>query len=72
MTNAPYMLNVDCDMFASNPQIVLHAVCMMLGFEHQSDCAFVQCPQIFYDVPKDDPFGGQMLASLEVREETNK
>ncbi|KAL0001659.1 hypothetical protein SO802_015440 [Lithocarpus litseifolius] len=65
MTNAPYMLNVDCDMFANNPQIVLHAMCMMLGFEHESDCAFVQCPQIFYDAPKDDPFGSQMLASLE-------
>ena len=38
MTNAPYMLNMDCDMFANNPQIVLHAMCMMLGFEHESDC----------------------------------
>ncbi|KAK7823147.1 cellulose synthase-like protein b6 [Quercus suber] len=68
MKNAPYMLNMDCDKFANNPQIVLHAMCIMLGFEHESDC----CPQIFYDVPKDDPFGSQMLASLEVHEETNK
>ncbi|KAM3697165.1 hypothetical protein ACJW31_06G091300 [Castanea mollissima] len=65
MTNAPHMSNVDCDMFANNSQIVLHAVCMMIGFEHESGSAFVQYPQIFYDVPKDDPFGSQMLASLE-------
>ncbi|KAF7847277.1 hypothetical protein BT93_L3129 [Corymbia citriodora subsp. variegata] len=65
MTNAPFMLNVDCDMYANNPQIVLHALCLLLGTKHERDCAFVQCPQIFYDGLKDDPFGNQLVVLYE-------
>ncbi|KAF8016705.1 hypothetical protein BT93_H2048 [Corymbia citriodora subsp. variegata] len=61
MTNAPFMLNVDCDMYANNPQIILHALCLFVGAKHERDCAFVQCPQHFYDGAKDDPFGNQLV-----------
>ncbi|KAK3184396.1 hypothetical protein Dsin_031682 [Dipteronia sinensis] len=50
MTNAPFMLNVDCDMFANNPQVVRQAMCLLLGSK-EKDCAFVQCPQLFHDCP---------------------
>lgn len=66
MTNAPFMLNVDCDMFANNPQIVLHAMSLLLGSRKEKDCGFVQCPQKFYDGPKDDPFGNQLVVLHEV------
>ncbi|KAG5545591.1 hypothetical protein RHGRI_017927 [Rhododendron griersonianum] len=59
MTNAPFMLNVDCDMYVNNPQIVLHALCLLLGVKSDKDCAFVQFPQHFYDGLKDDPYGSQ-------------
>ncbi|KAL5573384.1 hypothetical protein UlMin_022981 [Ulmus minor] len=65
MTNAPYMLNVDCDMFANNPKVVLQAMCFFLGLP-QEDCAFVQFPQAFYDVLKDDPFGNSMVVGFEL------
>ncbi|KAL3714730.1 hypothetical protein ACJRO7_006606 [Eucalyptus globulus] len=65
MTNAPFMLNVDCDMHANNPQIVLHALCLLLGTKRERDCAYVQCPQIFYDGLKDDPFGNQLVVLYE-------
>lgn len=61
------MLNVDCDMFANNPQVVLHAMCLLLGVKDEKDCGFVQFPQHFYDGLKDDPFGNQMIVLLEVR-----
>ncbi|XP_027127155.2 cellulose synthase-like protein H1 isoform X1 [Coffea arabica] len=61
MTNAPFMLNVDCDMFANNPQVVLHAMCLLLGVKDETDSGFVQFPQQFYDGLKDDPFGNQMV-----------
>ncbi|XP_004287961.1 PREDICTED: cellulose synthase-like protein H1-like [Fragaria vesca subsp. vesca] len=64
MTNAPFMLNVDCDMYASNSKIVLHAMCLLLGFKHEKQGAFVQCPQICYDYLKDDPFGNSMSVTL--------
>ncbi|RVW38869.1 Cellulose synthase-like protein H1 [Vitis vinifera] len=59
MTNAPFMLNVDCDMYANNPQIFHHSMCLLLGSKNEQDCGFVQTPQSFYDGLKDDPFGNQ-------------
>ncbi|KAK1439816.1 hypothetical protein QVD17_05638 [Tagetes erecta] len=60
MTNAPLMLNVDCDMYANNPQVFLHAMCMVFGFKNEDNIAFFQFPQAFYDGLKDDPFGNQL------------
>ncbi|KAF9688280.1 hypothetical protein SADUNF_Sadunf02G0181200 [Salix dunnii] len=59
MTNAPFILNVDCDMFANNPNIVCHAMCLLLGSRNERESGFVQCPQYFYDGLKHDPFGNQ-------------
>ncbi|KAK1567396.1 hypothetical protein Q3G72_011643 [Acer saccharum] len=53
MTNAPFMLNVDCDMFANNPQIVRQAMCLFLGSNKERESGFIQCPQFFYDSPAD-------------------
>ncbi|OMP08325.1 Cellulose synthase [Corchorus olitorius] len=66
MTNAPFMLNVDCDMFANNPKIILHGVCLLVGIKDEQDCAFVQCPQMFYNVLKDDPFGNQVAVPFAI------
>ncbi|KAM3198706.1 hypothetical protein ACQJBY_073710 [Aegilops geniculata] len=60
MTNAPIIMNVDCDMFANNSQVVLHAMCLLLGFDDETCSGFVQVPQRFYGKLKDDPFGNQM------------
>ncbi|GMH11025.1 hypothetical protein Nepgr_012866 [Nepenthes gracilis] len=61
MTNGHFILNVDCDMFSNNPQVVLHAMCLLLGSKNERDCGFVQFPQKFYDGLKDDPFGNQLI-----------
>jgi hypothetical protein len=60
------MLNVDCDMFANNPQVALHAMCLLLGFDDDVHSGFVQAPQKFYGALKDDPFGNQMQVLFEV------
>ncbi|KAJ4978476.1 hypothetical protein NE237_009256 [Protea cynaroides] len=65
ITNSPFMLNVDCDMFANNPQVVLHAMCLLLGFENETESGFVQHPQMFYGGLKDDPFGNQYVVLVE-------
>ena len=66
MTNAPFMLNVDCDMLVNNPKIVLHALCMLMDSEKGKEVAYVQCFQQFYDGIKDDPFGNQWVSAFEV------
>ncbi|MQL76730.1 hypothetical protein Taro_009128 [Colocasia esculenta] len=63
ITNAPFMLNVDCDSFANNPQVILHAMCLLLGFEEEAMSGFVQCPQKFHGGLKDDPFGNQFVVA---------
>ncbi|XP_058779643.1 cellulose synthase-like protein B4 isoform X2 [Vicia villosa] len=65
MTNAPFMLNVDCDMVVSYPKIIQHAVCILMDSKNGKDVAFVQCFQQFYDGIKDDPFGNQWVAAVE-------
>ncbi|XP_010244467.1 PREDICTED: cellulose synthase-like protein H1 isoform X2 [Nelumbo nucifera] len=65
MTNSPFMLNVDCDMFANDPQTVLHAVCLLFGFQQEKESAYVQFPQAFYGTLKDDPFGNQLVVLQE-------
>ncbi|CAL5200562.1 unnamed protein product [Lathyrus oleraceus] len=61
MTNAPFILNLDCDMHVNNPKIALHAMCILLDSKGEKEVAFVQCPQQFYDGLKDDPFGNQLV-----------
>jgi len=66
ITNAPFMLNVDCDMFVNNPNIVMHALCILLDSKGEKEVAFAQCPQQFYATLKDDPFGNQMAILYKV------
>lgn len=71
MTNAPFILNLDCDMYVNNPKIALHALCILLDPKGEKEVAFTQCPQQFYDGLKDDPFGNQLVALFLVREVSN-
>ncbi|XP_038989160.1 cellulose synthase-like protein H1 isoform X2 [Phoenix dactylifera] len=66
MTNAPFMLNVDCDMFANHPEVILHGMCLLLGFDNEVSSGFVQAPQQFYGALKDDPFGNQLVVLQEI------
>ncbi|CAH8264499.1 unnamed protein product [Arabidopsis lyrata] len=50
MTNAPYILNVDCDMYANDADVVRQAICIFLEKSlNPKHCAFVQFLQEFYD-----------------------
>ncbi|KAI9107725.1 hypothetical protein K1719_021388 [Acacia pycnantha] len=71
MSNAPYMLNVDCDMMVNNPKIVQHAMCIFMDPKGHKEVAFVQCFQQFFDGLKDDPFGNQWVAAFETYSSTD-
>ncbi|XP_068661746.1 cellulose synthase-like protein H1 [Aristolochia californica] len=66
MTNAPFMLNVDCDMYVNDPQVILHAMCLLLGTQSERESGFVQTPQFFYGTLKDDPFGNQFVVGQKI------
>ncbi|KAH9307454.1 hypothetical protein KI387_035365, partial [Taxus chinensis] len=59
MTNAPYILNLDCDMHVSNPKAIQEAMCFFIGCPCERESGFVQFPQLFYGGLKDDPLGNQ-------------
>ncbi|KAG8064490.1 hypothetical protein GUJ93_ZPchr0004g39552 [Zizania palustris] len=61
MTNAPIMVNVDCDMFVNNPKAFTHAMCLLLGFDDEMHSGFVQAPQRFYGGLNDNPFGNRIV-----------
>eukprot|EP01018_Ginkgo_biloba_P019787 Gb_03770 [translate_table: standard] len=60
MTNAPFILNLDCDMHVNNSKVIQHAMCFFLDCKSERECGFVQFPQLFHGGLRDDPFGNQM------------
>lgn len=66
MTNAPFILNVDCDMFVNDSNAILQGICPFIDPKNDKEVAYVQFPQRFYDGLKDDLYGNQLIVSMEV------
>ncbi|XP_057828831.2 cellulose synthase-like protein H1 isoform X1 [Cryptomeria japonica] len=66
MTNAPFILNLDCDMHVCNPKVIQHAMCFYLDCPSERDSGFVQFPQLFYGTLEDDPFGNQLKSVFNI------
>lgn len=59
MTNAPIILNLDCDMYSNDPTTPLRALCYCLNPSMNSEIAFVQFPQLFDGINKNDSYGAE-------------
>ncbi|KAH6763729.1 hypothetical protein C2S51_014978 [Perilla frutescens var. frutescens] len=59
MSNAPYALVLDCDMYCNDPTSAKQAMCFHLDPQLSNSLSFVQFPQIFYNVSKNDIYDGQ-------------
>ena len=59
MTNAPVILTLDSDMYSNDPQTPLRALCYLLDPSMDPKLAYVQFPQIFYAINKNDIYGGE-------------
>ncbi|KAK1592882.1 hypothetical protein Q3G72_031904 [Acer saccharum] len=59
ISNAPYVLVLDCDMYCNDPTSARQAMCFHLDPHMSRSLAFVQYPQIFYNVSKNDIYDGQ-------------
>ncbi|RWR81913.1 cellulose synthase-like protein E6 isoform X1 [Cinnamomum micranthum f. kanehirae] len=46
MSNAPFILNVDCDMYSNNSQTLHHTMCFFLDYKESHRIAFVQFPSV--------------------------
>ena len=57
LSNAPFVINFDCDHYINNSQALRSAVCFMLDQRDGDNTAFVQFPQRFDNVDPTDRYG---------------
>lgn len=66
ISNGPIILNVDCDMYSNNSQSILDALCCFMDEKKSHGIAFVQFPQNFENVTKNDIYGASLRVISEV------
>lgn len=57
ISNGPIILNVDCDVYSSNSDSVREALCLFMDEEKGHEIAFVQFPQWYYNLTRNDLYG---------------
>ncbi|KAK1423771.1 hypothetical protein QVD17_19079 [Tagetes erecta] len=67
LSNAPYMLVLDCDMYCNEPTSAKQAMCFHLDPNMSTSLAFVQYPQIFYNVSQKDIYDGQARSAYKTK-----
>ncbi|KAF8401836.1 hypothetical protein HHK36_012782 [Tetracentron sinense] len=67
MSNSPYILVLDCDMYCNDPTSARQAMCFHLDPQISHSLAFVQFPQIFYNVSKNDIYDGQARSAYKTK-----
>ncbi|XP_010274111.1 PREDICTED: cellulose synthase-like protein E6 isoform X1 [Nelumbo nucifera] len=66
MSNAPLILNVDCDMHSNNSQALRDAVCFFLDPKEGHRIGYVQFPQSFNGVTKNDLYANGVKRIYEI------
>nr|GLL22507.1 cellulose synthase-like protein E1 [Ipomoea trifida] len=64
ISNAPIILNVDCDMYSNYSGSVQDALCFFMDEEKSHDIAFVQFPQSFHNSTKNELYGGPLRVDV--------
>ncbi|KAF3451246.1 hypothetical protein FNV43_RR07341 [Rhamnella rubrinervis] len=60
ISNAPVILNVDCDMYSNNSESVRDALCFFLDEKKGHEIAYVQFPQVFDNLTKNDVYSSSL------------
>ncbi|EPS62612.1 hypothetical protein M569_12177, partial [Genlisea aurea] len=66
ISNAPIILNVDCDMYSNNSQSIKDALCFFLDEKKSNQIAYVQFPQCYHNLTKNDIYAASLKAEFEV------
>ncbi|KAK9672824.1 hypothetical protein RND81_12G127200 [Saponaria officinalis] len=67
LSNSPFFLVLDCDMYCNDPTSARQAMCFHLDPKLAPSLAFVQYPQIFYNTSKNDIYDGQARAAFKTK-----
>ncbi|XVF56880.1 hypothetical protein PTKIN_Ptkin06aG0155800 [Pterospermum kingtungense] len=60
ISNGPIILNVDCDMYSNNSESIKYALCFFMDEEKGDEVAYVQFPQSFYNLTKNDIYASSL------------
>ncbi|XBI81884.1 hypothetical protein VPH35_090697 [Triticum aestivum] len=66
ISNSPIIMNVDCDMYSNNNDAVRDALCFFLDEEMGHKIGFVQYPQNYNNLSKNDIYGNSLHVINEV------
>ncbi|XP_073098854.1 cellulose synthase-like protein E6 [Elaeis guineensis] len=66
ISTSPIILNMDCDMYSNNLESIRHALCFFLDEVKSHDIGFVQYPQFFDNITKNDLYGNSVNVINEV------
>ncbi|KAK2984238.1 hypothetical protein RJ640_010197 [Escallonia rubra] len=66
ISDSPIVLTVDCDMYSNNSESVRNAMCFFMDEERGHDIAFVQYPQQFDNITKNDIYSSSLRVIMEM------
>ncbi|XP_050212468.1 cellulose synthase A catalytic subunit 5 [UDP-forming]-like [Mercurialis annua] len=66
LTNAPYLLNVDCDHYINNCKALREAMCFMMDTTSGKNICYVQFPQRFDGIDRHDRYSNRNVVFFDV------
>lgn len=66
ITNAPYILNVDCDHYINNSKALREAMCFMMDPQLGKKICYVQFPQRFDGIDRHDRYSNRNVVFFDV------
>ena len=66
MRNAPFILTLDCDKYTNNSEALRQAMCFFMDPKTGKRIAYVQFPQCFHGLTKNDLYANALLRIVDV------
>ncbi|KAL6546487.1 Cellulose synthase A catalytic subunit 8 UDP-forming [Orobanche minor] len=66
LTNAPFILNLDCDHYVNNSKAIREAMCFLMDPQVCRDVCYVQFPQRFDGIDKSDRYANRNTVFFDV------
>lgn len=66
LSNAPYLLNVDCDHYINNSKALREAMCFMMDPTSGKKVCYVQFPQRFDGIDRHDRYSNRNVVFFDV------
>lgn len=66
LTNAPFMLNLDCDHYVNNSKAVREAMCFLMDPQAGKKLCYVQFPQRFDGIDRHDRYANRNVVFFDV------